>query len=136
MSREPGFVANNHSYVLKREHASCGTIMVDHASDLVFHFMQTSTEGSQTLEAKHKFKQFIKNCRVNIKYYHADNKIFNKQIFRESCIATNRTQTFCGVNTHYQNGVAERKIRIVISLVRAMLFTAMIKNPTIVTLAY
>ena len=136
MSREPGLVANIHGCILKREHATCGTIMVDHASDFIFHFVQTSTEGSQTVEAKHKFERFAKNCGVDIKHYHADNKIFNEQVFRESCIAASQVQTFCGVNAHHQNGVAERKIKTVISLARAMLFTAMIKNPTVITLQF
>ena len=67
MSREPGYIANVHRCVLKKEHANCGTIIVDHASDFVFHFVQTSTEGSQTVEAKHKFGRFTKNCGVKIR---------------------------------------------------------------------
>ena len=39
MSREPGFIANVHACVLKKEHANCGMIMVDHASNFVFHFV-------------------------------------------------------------------------------------------------
>ena len=38
------------------------------------------------------------------------------------------------MNAHHQNSIAERKIRTVVSLARAMLFTAMIKNPGAVTL--
>ena len=87
MSREPGFIANVHGCVLKKEHANCGTIIVDYASDFVFYFAQTSTEGSQTVEAKHKFKRFAKNCGVKIRQYYANNKIFNKQAFHESYIS-------------------------------------------------
>ena len=60
-SREPGFIENLHSCVLKKEYANFGTIIVDNASDLVFHFVQTSTEGMQTFEGKHKFERFAKN---------------------------------------------------------------------------
>ena len=99
-----------------------------------FHFVQTSTEGPITVEAKHEFERFSKNCGVEISNYHADNKIFNEQTFRESCVSAGQAQSFCGVNAHHQNGVAERQIKTIISLARAMLFTAMIKNPTVIAL--
>ena len=85
-SREPGFIANNNGLVLSKESAKYGTLFVDHASDFIFHFLQTSPDGSQTVDAKHKFETFAKNCGVDIRHYHADNKIFNNQLFKESCI--------------------------------------------------
>ena len=63
--------------MLKKEYVNCGTIIVNHASDFIFYFMQTSNEGSQIVEAKHKFERFAKNCGVKIRQYHANNKIFN-----------------------------------------------------------
>ena len=81
-SREPGIVANVNGQVLKKVQANCGTMLVDHASDFIFVFIQMSTEGSQTVEAKYKFELFAQNCGVKIKHYHADNKIFDKQVFR------------------------------------------------------
>ena len=136
MSREPGFVANNHDCVLKKVKASCGTIMVDYASDFSFHFMQTSVDGAQMVEAKHKFERLANNRGVNIKHYYADNKNFNEIVFRKSCIATTQMHKFCGLNAYHQNGVADRKISTVMSLSRAMLFAAMIKNPKVFTLAF
>ena len=87
------------------------------------------------MKAKHKFERLANNCGVDIKHYHADIKMFNERIFRESCITENQTQTFCGANDHHQN-VAESKIITIISLARAMLLTAMIKNPSVVALAF
>ena len=72
--------------------------------------MQTSTSGEQTVEAKHEFETFANNCDVKTNHYHADNRMFNSQVFKESCIANQQTQSFCGVNAHHQNGVAENKI--------------------------
>ena len=115
-SRDPGFISNNNGLILSKEHASHGTIMVDHASDFVFHFIQTSFCRSQTVEAKHKFENFAKSCNVDMRHYHADNKILNNQLFKESCITAQQSQSFCGVNAHHQNGVAERKIQTVITL--------------------
>ena len=64
ISREPRFVANIHRYILKREYANCRIIIVDHTSNYTFHFGQTSTKGSQMVEAKHKFERFTEYYRV------------------------------------------------------------------------
>ena len=81
-SREPVFIANNNGLVLSKDHAKYGTIMVDHASDFVFHFIQNSADRSQTVDSKHKFETFSTNCGTKINHYHADNKIFNTQLFK------------------------------------------------------
>ena len=65
-SSEPGFASNNDGQVLSKTHATRGTIMVDYASDFVFNFTQTSTEASQTVQAKHEFETFSKSCGINI----------------------------------------------------------------------
>ena len=70
--------------------AACSAIVVDHASDFIFNFAQTSAEGAQTVKTKHKFERFAKNCGAEIKYYHTNNKIFNEQGFRESCVVANQ----------------------------------------------
>ena len=56
--------------------------MVDYASDFVFNFTKTSTEASQTVQAKHEFETFAKSYDVTIQHYHADNKIFTIQPFK------------------------------------------------------
>ena len=74
-SREPEIMCNTYGKVLDNEHASCGAIFVDHASDFMHDSMQISVEGKQTVEAKHNFEAFAKNCGLSIKHYHADNRI-------------------------------------------------------------
>ena len=64
MSREPGILANNNGQVLQHKHVTCGTLMVDHASDCMFHFFQKITEGSQAVEVKNEFETFASNCGV------------------------------------------------------------------------
>ena len=73
---------------------------------------------------------------MKIKHYYADNRIFNSQVFKESCIINEQTQSFYGVNAYHQNGVAKNKIKYVVSLVRTMLFNTMIKWPNVVHLRY
>ena len=129
-SREPGLLANNNGQILMKKHARCGTVMVDHTSDYVFHFIQTSIEGSQTLDDGHAFETFSESCGVKTKHCHADNHVLNHALFKESSISVRQTQSFCGVNAHHQNGVTERKIRTIVSLACAMMFNAMIKWPS------
>ena len=86
MSREPGVTCNNYGKILTKDHATCGCLFIDHASDCTLCFIQTSASGERTVETKHKLETFAKNCDVTIKHYYANNHIFNSQIFKESCI--------------------------------------------------
>ena len=68
--------------------------MIDYASYFIFRFIQTKVDGSQKADAKHEFETFSNNCGVKVTHYHADNKTFNNQIFKESCIVAQQTQSF------------------------------------------
>ena len=61
-----------------------------------------------------------------MKYFRADNHVYNSNLFRQSCAAAGQGLTFSGANTHNQNGIAECKIGYVTKLERTMLFHAMI----------
>ena len=43
---EPSLVVNNNSQILAKEYATYGTVIVDHVSEYIFLFTQTSVEGS------------------------------------------------------------------------------------------
>ena len=74
-SREPGIIYNNNGQVLLQEYTTCSKICIDYASDFIFNFTQTSTDGKQTVNAKHKFKIFAQSYGIKIKHYHIDKKI-------------------------------------------------------------
>ena len=86
-SSEPKFVAKNNYQVLSKINSTCSTIILDHASEFMFIFAQTSTEASYTVYAKHKFETFDKSCGVTIEIYYAYYKIFTSQQFKESFIS-------------------------------------------------
>ena len=88
MSRKTITLANNNGNAIEHEHVRCGAIVVDDSSDCVFHFLHASTEGSGTVEAKHKFETFSNNVVPKTKHYHGDNRIFNNKLFKESCMST------------------------------------------------
>ena len=59
-----------------------------------------------------------------IQHYHADNGRFADNKFREAVAQKGQSLTFCGVNAHFQNGVAERRIRELQDHARTMLIHA------------
>ena len=61
---------------------------------------------------------------VKIENYHADNGIFKAHVWVEACEKDGQRITYAGVNAHHQNGVAERRIRELQELARAMLIHA------------
>jgi hypothetical protein len=65
----------------------------------------------ETILAKHACDQFLSNLGVTSKAYHADNGCFADKGFCDDCTSCNQVITFCGIGSHHQNGIAERKIK-------------------------
>ena len=87
------------------------TFFVDHFSDHVYVYLMKDLTLSETLLAKHAYERFLASLGVKSKAYHADNDRFADKGFRDDCTSSNQTITFCGVGSHHQNGIAERKIK-------------------------
>jgi hypothetical protein len=47
---------------------------------------------------------------VTINHYHADNGRFGDNAFMQLVAKSGQTIYFCGVNAHFQNGIAEKRI--------------------------
>jgi hypothetical protein len=65
------------------------------------------------VQAKHSFEAFTRSQGVTIKNYHADNGRFADNAFIKDIIEARPSQsiTYYGVNTHFQKGIAEKRIR-------------------------
>jgi len=87
------------------------TIFVDHFSDHVYVYLMKDLMLSETLLAKHAYEHFLALLGIESKAYHADNGRFADKGFRDDCTSSNQMITFCGVGSHHQNGIAERKIK-------------------------
>jgi hypothetical protein len=87
------------------------TVFVDHYSDHIYAYLMKDLTLSKTLMAKHAYERFLALLGVDSKAYHANNGCFADKGFRDDCISSNQTITFCGVGSHHQNGIAERKIK-------------------------
>ena len=111
------------------------TVFVDHFSGLRYIHMMTSMSSDETIKAKQAFEQFAANHFVTIEHYHADNGRFADNAFINHCSQRQQRLTYCGVNAHFQNGLAERAIRDITEVGRKQLLHAMARWPQVVDLA-
>jgi hypothetical protein len=106
----PGFVGQNKGYFFKKRY-KVATIFVDHFSCLSFvYYLQESTKGDKMLLAKRAFEAYAASFGVVIQNYHADNGRFAKRLFLDHAAQEGQTVSLCGVNAHFQNGIAEKRI--------------------------
>ena len=68
-----------------------------------------------------------------MKHYHANNGHFTDNDFRLSVQQSAQMLSFCGVNAHWQNGLAEKRIRDLQDLARTMLIHANHRWPEAIT---
>jgi hypothetical protein len=111
-SSTPGFVAHLKGFLTKRRY-TCATVCVDHFSRLWHVHMQQQLTSDENVEANHAFEAFTRSQGVTIKHSHADNGRFVDNTFVKDIREARPSQsiTYCGVNTHFQNGKAEKRIR-------------------------
>ena len=100
------------------------TIYVDQFSRFGFVYLQKTASAKETVEGKKAFETMDRRHGIAIQNYHADNGIFKAYKWIETCQKERQGITFAGVNAHHQNGVAERRIRELQELARAMLIHA------------
>jgi transposase InsO family protein len=102
----------------------CATVFVDHFSRLGYVYLQQSLSSEDTMKAKASFEAFASTYGVKVSHYHADNGRFADNAFRQDLERNNQTISFCAVNAHWQNGVAEKRIRDLTENARTMLLFA------------
>ena len=66
--------------------------------------------GEETLKAKQAFEVYATSHGVVIKHYHANNGCFIEPLFMDHCKASAQTMSHSGVNAHFQNSIAEKRI--------------------------
>jgi hypothetical protein len=134
-STEPGFYGQAKGALTKTRFRNA-TIFVDHHSRLKFvYLMMTNLTSKETVDAKRAIERFAAEHGVQIKHYHCDNGRFADSLFRAACNSQNQKLTFCGVNTHFQNGIAERAIQDLSESARKQLLHARQQWPQAVSTA-
>lgn len=134
VSTQVGFVAQLKGKLTSKRYTAA-TIFVDHFSRLRFIYLMASLSTEETLAAKRAFERYAEEHGVAIKHYHCDNGRFADTGFKEACQQARQELTFCGVNAHFQNGVAERAIRDLQESARKQLLHAKQRWPSAVHLA-
>jgi hypothetical protein len=123
VSAQPGLIPQI-SGKLTHQRVNGSTIFVDHFSDHVYAYLMRDLSLDETIAAKHGYERFLHSHGIQSKAYHADNGRFADQGFRDDCLQHNQIITFCGVGSHHQNGIAERKIKDLTLCARTMLLHA------------
>jgi hypothetical protein len=129
----PGFVGQNKGYFFRKRY-KVATIFVDHHSRLSFVYLQESTKGEETLLAKKAFEAYAASFGVIVSNYHADNRRFAELLFLDHAGLNNQSVSLCGVNAHFQNGIAEKRICDLTERARTSLLHAMHRWPSAVTI--
>eukprot|EP00957_Ditylum_brightwellii_P146384 11145518-Ditylum_brightwellii.AAC.1 len=109
-STKPGFVAQLKGRLTIKQYKSA-TIFVDQYSTLTYVHLQYGLSSQQTLEAKRAFEIWLASTGVKIGHYHADNDWFSDKSFMHDCKRNGHMLTFCATNSHWQNGISEKRIR-------------------------
>jgi hypothetical protein len=111
---------------LQHSKYTCATIFINEFSGKDFVYCQTKMDTKQTLESKAHYEQQFWEHVVTIQHYHGDNGQFYDDEFCKSCLEAHQKLTFCGVNAHHQNGIAENHIRMLSHMSRSIILHAML----------
>ena len=125
-SNTPGLIAQLKGKLTQQRY-KYATVFVDQFSGYTFVYLQKHLTSEETVMAKHAFERSTDQRGVKITHYHADNGRFADNAFIADCKAERQGLSYCGVNTHFQNGVAERRIRDLQEQTRTSMLYAMNK---------
>ena len=135
VSTQVGFLAQMKGKLTNQRYTGV-TIFVDHYSRARYiHLMRTDLTSEETIEAKEAFERWAASHGVVIQHYHCDNGRFADNAFKAHCDANRQRISYCGVNAHFQNGIAERAIRDLQEQARKQLFHAKSRWPSVVDLS-
>ena len=125
-SNTPGFIAQLKGKLTQQRY-NYATVFVDQFSGYSFVYLQRRLTSEETVQAKHVFERAAEQRGVKVVHYHADNGRFTDNAFIADCNAQRQSLSYCGVNAHFQNGIAERRIRDLQEQTRTSMLYAMNK---------
>ena len=125
-SNSPGLIAQLKDKLTQQRY-KYGTVFVDKYSGYTFVNLQRRLTSEGTVQAKRAFELSSEQHGVKILHYHADNGRLADNAFINDCQRQGQGLSYCGVNTHFQNGIAERRIRDLHEQTRTSMLYAMSK---------
>jgi hypothetical protein len=123
VSKTPGLVVQLRGWMTLRRY-QCACVFVDHFSYYRYVHLLKAQDGDEVLAAKKAFEATADSHGIRIKHYHADNGIFSAKQWLDDCRDSHQGVTCAGVDSHHQNGIAERKIQSLQELGRCQLLHA------------
>ena len=125
-SNSPGLIAQLKGKLTQQRY-KYATVFVDQYSGYTFVYLQRRLTSEETVQAKHAFDRMSEQRGVKILHYHADNGRFADNAFINDCKTQGQGLSYCGVNAHFQNGIAERRIQDLQEQTRTSMLYAMSK---------
>ena len=125
-SNTPGLIVQLKGKLTQQRY-KYATVFVDQFSGYTFVYLQKRLTSKETVMAKHAFESSADQRGVKILHYHADNGRFTDNAFISDCKPQRQGLSYCGVNAHFQNGIAERRIRDLQEQTRTSMLYAMNK---------
>ena len=132
VSSTPGLIAQLRGSPTRKRYTAA-TVFVDQYSGLSFVHLQMTTNADETVEGKLRFEQYARQHGVQVQHYHADNGVFADNKFKRAIQEAGQSLSFCGVNAHWQNGMAERRIKELQEMTRTMMLHAATRWPGAIT---
>ena len=100
------------------------TLFVDHFLNIKYFHCMYEITSEEIIYAKKSFKRHAADFNVREKRYHCNNGQFGDNPFIQHCEGMGQGITYCGVNTHLQNGCADKAIRDLHTMARKMIINA------------
>lgn len=122
-STTPGLIAQLKGRATRHRYKYV-TVFVDNYSGLSFVYLMKSISSEETVKAKRAFEAYARSLGVTILHYHADNGRFADNMFLKATADARQSISFCGVNAHHQNSIAEKRIRDLQDAARTQLIHA------------
>ena len=101
-----------------------GCIFVDHGSGFLHVEHQLGFSAVETIRAKQSYEKMALDAGVVVQSYLTDSGAFKANAFVDHIRNSGQRIQYCGTNAHHQNGVAERSIRTVSNMTRALILHA------------
>jgi len=122
-STVPGFIAQMKGNLTKNKYHHA-TVFIDHYLEYGFVYFHTQITTEETIKAKKAFEAHLRTMDVMVEHYHTDNGRFSDKGSIQEIHHQGQTISFCGVNAHWQNERAERRIRDLGDSLRRMMVHA------------
>ena len=133
ISEKPGLIPQGKGNLTRARICDC-TVFVDYYTGYIFVALRRDLTAESTLAAKKEFEHRCDVRGVQVEHYHADNGRFAEPEWINKYKSCKQDLKICGVGSHHQNGISERKIKDVTLISRTILLNAIIYWPEFITI--